>query len=340
MSGDPAAARNPVSDEAAASFSRWKRHPAVARLAAMRASGFAGNVPAQYAVYLSSPPAVREAVAAPPFFAQLAGGADRLAAWRTELGDFARASGFESWEAGRAARREAELASVRAASGGRDLAGPLARYLGARTWSSWTVIVSPFFAHGGGAAWVIEERPGLPEVDVVYGPYRRGRRDSGAPDGPAEYAASVLPEAVFSMTYAMYEVCRPGLKPEAGTCRGLGGLSSPEDCLQQNWVRGVVARLLESEYGAGAADAYRRRWPENPYRDRVEAALRAYEADRSRLPDLMAAAGSLAAPFQEDGKAPACREDPARAGETVYARRVAYYREGAAAQRGGGSERR
>lgn len=308
----------------------------------MRASGFAGNVPAQYALYLAPPPELREALPAPPFFAGLAGGADRLAAWRAELSDFARASGFDAWEDGRSSRREAELAAVRAAAAGRDLGEPLARYLGARTWASWTVIVSPFYAHGGGASWVVEEKPGRPDVAVVYGPYRRGRfgRASRGPDAPAEYAASVLPEAVFSMTYAMYEVCRPALKPGAGTCRGLEGLTTPEDCVQQNWVRGVVARLIESEYGPEAASAYRRRETDTPYRDRVDAALRVYEADRAKEPDLMAAAGALAAPFQTDGRAPVCREDSSRGGETVYARRAAYYREGAAAQRGTASDRK
>ena len=117
-------------------------------------------------------------------------------------------------------------------------------------------------------------------------------------------------------------------------------MNSPEDCIQQNWVRGVVARLLESEYGAAAAGDYRRRWPKNPYQAKEEAVQRDYESARAKTPDLMAAAGSLAAPFQAVGRAPACREDPARSGEPVYARRLAYYRAGAALQRGAGSERK
>ncbi len=343
LSGDPAAAVNPESDAAAERFSRWKAHPAVADLSRMRSGGFAGNVPAQYAVYLSTPPELRERYAPPNFFALLAGGAKPLAVWREDLADFVRVSGFEEWERERAPRRDAELAAVRAAAGGRELGGPLAKYLGARTWASWTVVVSPFFPHGGSASWVLEEKPGRPDIVVVYGPDRSPglfgvKRRSGLfrrrarLDPAAEFASAVWPEAVFSMTYAIYEACRPVIKPAPGVCRGQTGLSDAEDCIQQSWVRGVVASLLESEYGSAEAKAYRAFSPPTTYQDRVDAALLAYEKDRAASPDLMAASGSLLAPFQADGLAPACRvEDHSRDAEEVYARRFKYYQEGRAA---------
>jgi hypothetical protein len=194
------------------------------------------------------------------------------------------------------------------------------------------VVVSPFFPHGGGASWVLEEKPGRPDVYVVYGPgwtpRRFWRRPRPVADTPAEFAAAAWPEAVFSMTYVLYEVCRPVLKFAPGSCRGLEGLSNPEDCVQQTWVRGVVARLMEREFGAAAAQAYREQWPPTPYQEKVDAALRAYENDRTANPVLMAAAGSLLAPFQEDGAAPSCRVvDHARDAETVYSRRLKYYLE-------------
>jgi len=293
----------------------------------MRAKGFGWDAPAQYAVYLSSD--LREAAPAPDFFAALAGGKAELGAWRGELSDFVRVSGFPDWERGREPAREKELAAVRAAGAGRDLAAPLARYLGLRPWSSWTVVVSPFFPEGGGASWVLEEKSGRPDVVVVYGPYRRNGPkillDAGA---PAEFAAGAWPEAVFSATYALYEACRPALRPAADACRGLPGLVNPEDCVQQVWVRGIVARLVEGEFGAAAARAYREHWPPTPYQEKIDAALRAYEAGRASASDLMDAAGALAAPFQADGKAPACRlVDRARWPEAVYARRAAYYLE-------------
>ena len=98
LSGDPHAASNPESDAAAARFAKWKGHPAVTGLAALRAKGFAWDAPAQYAVYLSSPPDLAEVHPAPDFFAALAGGKAELAAWRAAASDFARVSGFLDWE--------------------------------------------------------------------------------------------------------------------------------------------------------------------------------------------------------------------------------------------------
>jgi len=329
LSGDPSATRNPESDAAVLRFAPWKDHPAVKDLARMRAAGFAWDAPAQYAVYLSSLPALSEARPAPDFFATLAGGRAALDAWRAELADFARVSDFPAWERERAPRREAELAAVRASADG-DLAAPLAAFLGARTWDSWTVAVSPFFPPGGGASWILEEKPGRPDVVVVYGPSwtRRSawRRSRPVADEPRAFAAGAWPEAAFSMTYAVYEACRPVLKPSPSVCLGMQGLTNAEDCVQQHWVRGIVARLIASRYGAAAAKSYREHWPPTAYQAGVDAALAAYEGDRSRYKDLMDAADLLSAPFQPDGRAPACRAvDPSRWRETVYARRLAYY---------------
>lgn len=329
LSGDPHAPANPESDAALKRFARWKGHPAVARLARMRAKGFAWDAPAQYAVYLTTPPVVGEAVPAPGFFAALAGGRDQLDAWRAELTDFVRVSDFMRWEREREPRREAELAAVRAAAAGRDLEPALTKYLGARPWSSWTVVVSPFFPNGSGASWVLEETPGKPEVIVVNGLYwQKGFWGRAAMSGgtPEKFAQGAWPEAVFAMTYALYEICRPVLKLAPDACAGLTGLVNAEDCVQQTWVRGVVARLMESEYGAEAAKAYREHWAPTPRQAAVDAALRAYEADRAANPDLLSAAGALLAPFQADGRAPSCRlVEKARFPETVYSRRLAYY---------------
>jgi hypothetical protein len=327
LSGDPRSPHNPESDAAAKAFAPWKRHPAVARLARMRAKGFSWDAPAQYAVYLSTPPEIREAVPAPNFFATLAGGREQLDAWRGELSDFVRVSGFQDWEARREPRRRAELAAVRASAGTHDLETPLVRFLGAKPWGSWTVIVSPFFPNGAGASWVLEEKAGAPDVVVVYGLYWQGFLGKTMSGGtPEKYAQGVWPEAVFSMTYALYEVCRPGLKIAKSACAGMPGLVNVEDCVQQTWVRGIVARLMKGEYGAGAERAYLAQWPAAPLQPRVDAALDAYQADRARARDLMDAAGALTAPFQPDGRAPACRvADPSRGAEVVYSRRVKYY---------------
>ncbi|MDE2511057.1 MAG: hypothetical protein KGL74_08040, partial [Elusimicrobia bacterium] len=242
LSGDPHSPDNPEADAAAAHFARWKKHPAVVQLGKMRATGFDWDHPLQYAIYLSTPPALHEVLPAPDFFVQLAGGREALDAWLSAASDFARVSKFEEWEKERAPRREAELAAVRASRDDADLSASLVRELGVKPWSSWTVYVSPFFQHGGGGSWVVEEKAGRPDVAVMYGP----RWDGAVPaaDPPWVFAAGALPEAVFSMTYAVYEVCRPVVKPAAEVCRGMSGMTNPEDCIQQHWVRGLVARLV------------------------------------------------------------------------------------------------
>ncbi len=338
LSGDPHSPSNPVCDAAVRRFARWRAHPAVTRLARMREKGFAWDAPAQYAVYLSTPPDLREAHPAPDFFARLAGGKAELDSWRADASDFARVSGFLDWESGRGAEREAELSAVRAAAAGRDLETPLVRYLGVRTWDDWVVIVSPFFPSGGNASWVLEEKPGRPDVMVVFGPYwgTSGfwRPASLSGGEPAHFGRGVWPEAVFSATYALFEVCRPVEKLTPSSCAGMRGLVNAEDCVQQAWVRGIVSRLVEAEYGAEAARDYRAHWSASPYQEKVDAALRAYEKERDAAPDLMSAAGPLLAPFQVDGRAPVCRLiDRARWPEVVYARRLSYYLEGRLEQR-------
>ena len=93
---------------------------------------------------------------------------------------------------------------MRAAASGKDLAAPLARYLGLRSWSSWKVVVSPFYPPGGSASWIIEERGGRPEVIVVYGLSwdKNGARPTMSGGAPEWYAASAWPEAVYTMIYA------------------------------------------------------------------------------------------------------------------------------------------
>lgn len=326
LSGDPHAARNLEADAAFERFERWSRHPAVKGLTAMRKNGFAWDIPLQYALYLSSPPALAEAYPAPSFFAETAGGAAALAAWREDLVDFARVSGFMDWEREREPRRREEIEAVRASAGGADLAPDLIAELGLKPWSSWTVVTGPFFGRGGVGAWVLEEKAGRPEIVVMYGPNRNPRP---SPDSPARFAAWVYPEAAFAMAYALYEVCRPAMKPVPGVCEGMGSMNNPEDCVEQRWVRGLVARVVERRFGPDSASEYRAQRPPSKFQDGVDAALDVYDSDRAKYKDIIDARALLAAPVQPDGKSPACAVvSPERFPETVYARRLAYYLDG------------
>ena len=324
LSGDPHAPRNLESDAAAERFAKWAGHPAVTGLAKLRAAGFAWDIPMQYALYLSTPPSLTPALPAPPFFAETAGGAASLEAWRAALADFARVSGFMDWEKEREPRRREELAAVRASLGGADLSADLVAELGAKTWDKWTVTVSPFFARGGVGAWVLEEKAGRPDIVVMYGPDWKPRP---AADPPSVFAAWVYPEAAFSMAYAIYDACRPVLKPAADVCAGQH-IDNPEDCVQQSWVRGVVARVVRKRYGAEAEEAYRSLAPRTAVQSRIDQALDGYDRERTKYKDLMDFRGPLIAPFVEKGKDACPVVDPARWSEKVYARRLAYYLDG------------
>jgi hypothetical protein len=291
----------------------------------MRRHGFAWDIPMQYAMYLSTPPALREVYPTPDFFGEMAGNRMILDAWRGELSDFARVSGFLDWEKERAPLREAELAAVRASTGGADLSAELVAELGVKTWASWTVAVGPFFARGGGGAWVIEEKPGRPDIVVMYGPKYA---PEPVPDTPERFAAGVTPEVIFSLAYAILESCRPHMILTMAVCEGLPNLRNPEDCAEQLWVRGIVGRLVERRYGRKGVEEYLESWSRSPYQAKVSAALGEYEKNRARYKDLMDARGILAAPFQPDGRAPECVvSDPTRWGEKIYARRLVYYLE-------------
>ncbi|MEQ1918939.1 MAG: hypothetical protein ABL955_07040, partial [Elusimicrobiota bacterium] len=237
-------------------------------------------------------------------------------------------SGFLEWERERAAAREEELAIVRAASGGEDLGAPLTRLLGARPWSSWTAVVSPFFPPGGSAAWIVEETSGRPAVFTVYGPSWRspgpGLASRLVADEPARFAESVLPEAAFVMAYAVYEVCRPALRAAPNACAGESA-GSAEDCVHRHWVRAIVHRLLKDRWGRRAAKEHRKRWPSGSRQPTVDAALDDYVSDRVRYPDMMDARGLLSSPVLE-GRVPECRlVDRSRWQEQLYSRRLASY---------------
>lgn len=314
LSGDPSAARNPASDAAAERFAPWAAHPAVARLARMRERSFGGIVPAQYAFYLSTPLPAAESLPAPELFALRAGGRSELAAWRAELADFALASDYARWWEGRAAARAEELAAVRRGAD-RELGRPLARLLGARLWASWTVVVSPFHPPGGGAAWVVEENPGRPDVYVVYGPSYRGARPE--PEDPLLFAESALPEAIFAVAYVLYELCRPALSASRAAC--------DENCVHRHWVSAVSASLVGQLWGARARSEHRRRWPGGALQPEVDRAFEAYLIGRARWPDVIEARGPLSAPFL-GGREPRCELlDASRYGDRLFSRRLAAY---------------
>jgi hypothetical protein len=325
LAGDARSPRNAFADAAAERFAAYSSHPAVRRLAAALEHGAGRALPAQYAVYLSSPPELSELYPAPPYFSAPFGGRAELEAWRVELSSFARVSGFLDWE--RETRPEREgFAAAAGAAGKAELGRPLARLLGARTWGEWTVVPSAFHEEGAGDSWVLEEKPGLPDVYVLLGPRAKPAGEPLSWGSTEQFAAGVLPEAVFTMAYAVYEACRPSFNANAAACEGQAtGLVNPEDCVQQYWVRELTARVVEQTAGPRAAAAYRASW-HGPFSAPVRAAVDRYLAERGRYRDLLDAADLLFGPFRSLSPGAACRPlDPARYAEPAYARRMGYY---------------
>jgi hypothetical protein len=301
LSGDDAFPRRAPLDRALARFAPWRRHPAVRRLAAMAARGFRGDLPSNYALYLATGP-LREAYPVPSLFVEAAGGRAELDAWRGELEDFARQSGFFAWEASAESPAAALEASLRAQAGRADLEGPLLAYLGARSWESWTLTPSVFFPPGGGASWILEEKAGLPDVFVVFGPdWTRPREPFGSPE---ELSRDAWAEAVFSTAYRMYDACRPKARPAREVCAATPRYTEPESCVQRQWVNAVLERLAARAGRPAPRD--RSFQVDARWRAPLRRALAAYEADRAAHPDLLSYAGPLLAPFQADGRAPAC----------------------------------
>lgn len=282
LSGDPSAPRNPVADAAAIRFSSMSSHPAVLAVAATRLRGAGSGLTAQYAVYLSSPPELTEVYPAPVFFADAFGGREALEKWRNDLSRFAVESGFLNWERETRSEREALADTVRQARGDKDMGAPLARLLGAKTWSDWVVYISPFHAPGSNDSWVLEEKDGLPDVAVCFGPYWENR-DVGY--SPAAIAASVTPEAIYSMTYVLSEACRTDYTPKRESCRGLSGLMNIDSCVQHYWVTALVAQFLKQVYGLAAAKEYQAILDTEPFSRQVRAAVGEYVRNRGRYRD-------------------------------------------------------
>lgn len=291
---------------AVARFERWRGHAAVSTFKALRASGFRGIVPSQYALYLSEPPGLKPLWPVPEHFERLAGGRERLERFRRELSSLAVESGWMSWREEHRAPLEAPAVLLRGLLDRRDLEKPAADFLGLALWRRWTAVVSPFYPEGSHSAWIIEETGERPELVTVVG------LGTAAP-GEESAARWLWPEALYTAAYALWELCHPG--PEAlssRVCRGVEGPRVPENCVETVWVAEMLDALLRREFGAE---------PGRPPRRRARRAVARYEKERERFPDILAAADLLWEPFLK--KPAACRLiEPARYQEEVYARRL------------------
>lgn len=305
-------------------FEPFKSHAAVRRLAEMGKSGFRGDIPGNYAVYLSAPPDIREAFPVPEFFTDNAGGRPQLSAFLLEMNGFVLDSGFMEWHASQ--REEIALVenSLRETLAGADLEGPLVRYLGLRSWDRWIVVPSPFFPEADGSSWVLEEKPGLPDVYVIYGPsWVKGR----AVFGPVpRIAHGVWPEAIYSTLYVMVELCRPQLRLVRDVCESRWKFKDAEmeSCVEKRWMDAIRRRLQEQVFGEGGHAGP----PQSKLDRAVASALIEYEGQRERYPDMISRTADLLAPLQSDGLPANCRLiDESRFQETLYARRLEWYLE-------------
>ena len=328
LAGDAPVQRSPRVAAALKRFSPFKDHEAVRLLKQMRGTGFAENIPANYAVYLTPPPELAEAYPAPEFFADAAGSRARLDAFRAALRRFAADTDFVAWRSSQPALTTDLEAAFALGAGGAELEKPLVDALGVRTWERWLAIPSAFYRRGATSAWVIEEKRGLPIVAVVVGPdWKRGRPSFGE---PADAAVAVWPEAAFSAVYAAYELCRPSVAAAREYC---GKAADEEDCVEALWVRSIVRRVLARTFGEPAA-ARRKLEPPGPWIPELEAAFSAHEALGPSGPDLVEDAQRLLSPLQAPGRAASCPlVARARFAEPAYRRRLRYYLEARLASR-------
>lgn len=323
LSGDNAFQRSEALARTLREFEPFRSHPAVQRMALMRGRGFKGNIPGQYAVYLSTGPDLRETYPAPEFFAGKAGGAEQLRLFLKEAGDFVRDTRFASWHAARGEEAARLNGALRESIAGVDLEGPLVRYLGLRSWASWVMVPSVFYRPGVTSSWILEEKPGLPDIFVILGPNSEG--DKRAFGDAATLAEGIWSEPLFSTAYVMVELCRPQLQPVKGLCDERWDVSDSESCFEKRWVDAIKARLGKTVFGDGW-----RSGPEEPLRSEigrgVDSALIDYESHRQAHTDMIGSTAMLAAPMQRGGLPPDCLLiDEGRFQEALYARRLAWY---------------
>ncbi len=329
LAGDNSFKRERPLKDILARFKPWRGHPVVKRLARLSKRGFGGNLPSNYAVYLTTSTPLREEYPAPAFFSDACGGRAELDAFRAELDDFARQSGFFAWEASSASLSGALADALKRDMGRTDFEGPLVDYLGLRTWRRWTVVPSPFYPPGGSSSWVLEEKPGRPDVFVVIGPtWSRGEPPRGWEPSfgkAADIATYIWAEPIFSTAYFMYEACHPLARAPADVCSASPGLGNAEDCVERQWVNAVIGRVLHLAFGP-EAEGVPGYLPAPKAREALDRFLTRYEGARERYPDLVSATSELFAPFQADKAPPDCRiVDRGRLKEEVYSRRLRYY---------------
>ena len=308
LSGDESLGSLPVPGPAAevlARFRAFRDHPAVRRLRAMRRAGFTGAFPTQYALYLSTTPELAETLRVPALFVEAAGGRAALDDFRGELRDFSAASDFPAvWRAAAERTLALEAGAVRALDG-RDPEADLRAYLGARSWDRWVLVPSALLPLGGPSAWIVEEKPGLPDVYVLTGPERW---EGNSPDfgPPPDFAAAVWTEAAYTAAYFLYEHC-PQPQTVAALCSGGAASFGAQACAQRLWVEAIVSRLEAREFGAEAERRFRASAVPGDGALRTRSVLIDFEADRRRSPSLFDALPRLSAALDPEGKGAACR---------------------------------
>lgn len=298
----------PLAERALKRFAPYAGHSVVLSYAKMRAKGFAGNIPTQYALYLSDLPELKVARPVPELFATLAGGRPALLDFTRDLRLFAAESGFAAWRQQERAALEEPAETLRSVLAARDLEAPVVELLGLKLWRRWTALGSPFYPWSYGSDWVIEETGERTEIVSIVGAPLAGL-------GPRELARRLWQEALYSAAYALWSFCAPRDPPlGGGACRDSAPLREPENCVEDLWVRGLAGVLYKQEFSSGT---------ERPASRMVRRAAQAYARRRGRYPDFLAAADLLWEPFLKKGAS--CRLiEPVRYAEEVYARRLYY----------------
>lgn len=283
----PVAAPGPLSPyqlDAAAWFSSFSTHPAVAHAAALLKRDPRTNLPAQIALRLSTPPDLYAAEPIPGGYLEAAGGEEVVDRFMDSMRDFARASRFMTfYEAHRAdyaafaAQAESEtLASISPKA--------IAAYLGVPLSERYSFLLAPLLAEHHAANLSLRHYNRVEEVRLRPARYSKERGMKFLFD---QFDSSVAHELVHTVTNPLVSDWDAKNAKGSLVCRDQQG-ESWSGCVQEHLVYAVTLRILALDLGEPVYRESLREYTSRgfPHLEALGTGLKEYERDRARYKTL------------------------------------------------------
>lgn len=261
-------------DAPAERFAAQREHPAVRRYKAWRAAGVPAAAPMQALLLATSAYVLAEPPESDGWATGQLGGPDAVRAFVAELRDFDRAAGFGAYFLSRSSENAVAAAEAVAEIRRGVPVASLEDYLGARFKGRYELIPAPGY-RGSGTVMAIRSRPGF----TTQVRFRSAR--PGAPYQLARTGNSLAHELAHQIVRPPRDAgarLEAGLGPPPASCSGGAAGGGWANCLDEHVVMGVEIRLSgrEPKFEAGAF----------PYLPAVLDALKEYEGNRARFPNL------------------------------------------------------